>query len=159
MFISSQTHPQIFNEGSFKLFYHSNSLPMTNFRTFQTFFWDWMSACGVNHPDSNLAEVGKLSAQKALGHLDGSAYFEQLQKFFKVVRGAFPSLLKVRGKRVFPQRQTYVWDVKKKLWWWRWRRNVSFSISASLSLFSALTLYSHAHLWSIKLSMKLFPFF
>ena len=28
------------------------------------------------------------------------------------------------------------------------RRNVSFSISASLSLFSALTLYSHAHLWS-----------
>ena len=26
-------------------------------------------------------------------------------------------------------------------WWWRWRRNVSFSLSASLSLFSALTLF------------------
>ena len=37
-------------------------------------------------------------------------------------------------------------------WWWRWRRNVSFSLSASLSLFSALTLSSHAHLWSLKLS-------
>ena len=33
-------------------------------------------------------------------------------------------------------------------WWWRWRRNVSFSLSASLSLFSALTLFSHAHLYS-----------
>ena len=38
-------------------------------------------------------------------------------------------------------------------WWWRWRRNVSFSLSASLSLFSALTLSSHAHLWSLKLSL------
>ena len=35
-------------------------------------------------------------------------------------------------------------------WWWRWRRNVSFSLSASLSLFSDLTLSSHAHLWSLK---------
>ena len=43
---------------------------------------------------------------------------------------------------------------RKTYLWWRWRRNVSFSISASLSLFSALTLYSHAHLWSIKLSLK-----
>ena len=42
-------------------------------------------------------------------------------------------------------------------WWWRWRRNVSFSFSASLSLFSALTLYSHAHLWSIKLSKWFSP--
>ena len=40
-------------------------------------------------------------------------------------------------------------------WWWRWRRNVSFSLSASLSLFSALTLSSHAHLWSLKLSLKM----
>ena len=40
----------------------------------------------------------------------------------------------------------------KDSWWWRWRRNVSFSLSASLSLFSALTLSSHAHLWSLKLS-------
>ena len=29
-----------------------------------------------------------------------------------------------------------------------------FSLSASLSLFSALTLSSHAHLWSLKLSLK-----
>ena len=35
------------------------------------------------------------------------------------------------------------------------RRNVSFSLSASLSLFSALTLSSHAHLWSLKLSLKM----
>ena len=40
-------------------------------------------------------------------------------------------------------------------WWWRWRRNVSFSLSASLSLFSAPTLSSHAHLWSLKLSLKM----
>ena len=40
------------------------------------------------------------------------------------------------------------------VWWWRWRRNVSFSLSASLSLFSALTLSSHAHLWSLKLSLR-----
>ena len=40
-------------------------------------------------------------------------------------------------------------------WWWRWRRNVSFSLSASLSLFSALTVSSHAHLWSLKLSLKM----
>ena len=39
-------------------------------------------------------------------------------------------------------------------WWWCWRRNVSFSLSAYLSLFSALTLFSHAHLWSLKLSLK-----
>ena len=32
----------------------------------------------------------------------------------------------------------------------------SFSISASLSLFSALTLYSHAHIWSIKLSLYVY---
>ena len=31
----------------------------------------------------------------------------------------------------------------------------SFSLSASLSLFSALTLSSHAHLWSLKLSLKM----
>ena len=29
-----------------------------------------------------------------------------------------------------------------------------FSLSASLSLFSALTLFSHAHLWSLKLSLS-----
>ena len=40
-------------------------------------------------------------------------------------------------------------------WWWRWRRNVSFSLSASLSLFSALTLSSHPHLWSLKLSLNM----
>ena len=32
---------------------------------------------------------------------------------------------------------------------------VSFSLSAVLSLFSALTLFSHAHLWSLKLSLKM----
>ena len=32
--------------------------------------------------------------------------------------------------------------------------HVSFSLSASLSLFSALTLFSHAHLWSLKLSLN-----
>ena len=40
-------------------------------------------------------------------------------------------------------------------WWWCWRRNVSFPLSAVLSLFSALTLFSHAHLWSLKLSLKM----
>ena len=36
-------------------------------------------------------------------------------------------------------------------WWWRWRRNVSFSfsLSAFLSLFSAFTLFSRAHNWSL----------
>ena len=29
-------------------------------------------------------------------------------------------------------------------WWWRWRRNVSFSLSSCLSLFSAFTLFSRA---------------
>ena len=34
-------------------------------------------------------------------------------------------------------------------WWWRWRRNVSFSLSAFLSLFSAFTLFSRAHIGSV----------
>ena len=33
--------------------------------------------------------------------------------------------------------------------------SLSLSLSASLSLFSALTLSSHAHLWSLKLSLKM----
>ena len=64
----------------------------------------------------------------------------------------------------FKSSQTQLWFLLMRFslsfclsddWWWRWRRNVSFSISASLSLFSALTLYSHAHLWSIKLFFKM----
>ena len=55
-------------------------------------------------------------------------------------------------KKLFPSK--VVKQVKPKTrMLHRWRRNVSFSISASLSLFSALTLYSHAHLWSMKLSL------
>ena len=33
--------------------------------------------------------------------------------------------------------------------------SLSLSLSASLSLFSALTLSSHAHHWSLKLSLKM----
>ena len=35
------------------------------------------------------------------------------------------------------------------------RERNSLSLSASLSLFSPLTLFSHAHLWSLKLSLKM----
>ena len=34
-------------------------------------------------------------------------------------------------------------------------KRLFLSLSASLSLFSALTLFSHAHLWSLKLSLKM----
>ena len=34
-------------------------------------------------------------------------------------------------------------------------KRLFLSLSASLSLFSALTLSSHAHLWSLKLSLKM----
>ena len=68
-------------------------------------------------------------------------------RFFKVENNS------LELTRIFKESfkdQRWAWETD---WWWRWRRNVSFSLSASLSLFSALTLFSHAHLWSLKLSL------
>ena len=62
------------------------------------------------------------------------------------------STVRTKMTRNWQNLKGFNWSLTKR---WRWRRNVSFSISASLSLFSAPTLYSHAHLWSIKLSLKM----
>ena len=47
-------------------------------------------AGGANHPDSDLAEVGKLSAKKALGQIESSLL--SYCKIFKVVQGGSPTL-------------------------------------------------------------------
>ena len=43
-----------------------------------------------NHPDSDLAEVGGLSAIQALGQIEGSIL--RISRIFKAVCGGFPSL-------------------------------------------------------------------
>ena len=83
-----------------------------------------------------------------------SSFFRQ---FFKVENNSLEltRIFKESFKETFrrqPHHQSRLMMIISLDWWWRWRRNVSFSLSASLSLFSALTLSSHAHLWSLKLS-------
>ena len=72
-----------------------------------------MPAGGVNHPDSDLAGPGKLSAKKSLGQVEGSILSNS--RNFKVVRGGFPTFdkwAKWAENTRFPLTSNYVWDLK-----------------------------------------------
>ena len=108
------------------------------------------SSCSVRGVDCEHHKDGEVVNQQIYSTDWAKSHTKEVFSRRPEAGGDIRQLLKGPGEEIRSRSVQTMSD-----WWWRWRRNVSFSISASLSLFSALTLYSHAHLWSIKLSMNL----